>query len=500
MNAVLKESSVVRAAFERIAARAPALVETTAEQRIAKIRKLLAAILEARPKIHEAVRKELGLCDTDIDAQLLMVKAECEFIIKHLAQWMRRQPVKGSLMTLGKKSYIQYEPKGVVLNLATWNAPYAISFVPALGAIAGGNGVIIKPSELAPHSAQVIADIVRAALPEDEATVLQGGPEVAQELLAQPFNHIFYIGGHQVGRLVMRAAAEYFASITLEMGGKNPTIVDASADIEDAARKISWGRLSNAGQVCIAPDYALVHESVQQPFVEALKRSMTAMYNADGKGFDRSPEYPRIINQRHFERIRDLIEDARAKGATIAFGGDYKAEERFIAPTVITNVTDDMKIMHDEIFGPVIAVVPFRQREDVLRMVRSKPKPLALYVYAKDRTEIEYYLRHTTSGSTVVNHNMIQSGTNPCLPFGGVNASGIGRLGGWYTFNETSNARAVVEEGPPLDKNPNAFFPPYTDKYRKMANAMLGRPIVVADGLVSAINGMIRVGSFFSKK
>ncbi|MDR3417506.1 MAG: aldehyde dehydrogenase family protein [Nevskia sp.] len=500
MNAVMKESSAVRTTFERLAARAPALVETTAEQRVAKIQKLLQATLDARPAIHQAVRKELGLCDTDIDAQLLMVKAEAEFITKHLKQWMRQQPVKGSLMTLGKKSYVMYEPKGMVLNLATWNAPYAISFVPAMGAIAAGNAVILKPSELAPHSAQVIADIVRAALPEDECTVIQGGAEVAQELLAQPFNHIFYIGGHQVGRLVMRAAAEYFASITLEMGGKNPTIVDKSADVEDAARKICWGRLSNAGQVCIAPDYALVHESVQGEFVEALRRSMTAMFNADGQGFDKSKEYPRIINQRHFERVQALVEDARAKGAHIAFGGQARAEDRYIAPTIVTDVTEDMRIMQDEIFGPVIAVVPFRTRDDVLRAVRSRPKPLALYIYAKDRAEIDFYLRHTTSGSTVVNHNMIQSGTNPCLPFGGVNASGIGRLGGWYTFAETSNARSVVEEGPPLDKNPSAFFPPYTDKYKKMAGSMLKRPIVVSDALVSAINGVIKVTSAFSRK
>jgi aldehyde dehydrogenase (NAD+) len=224
------------------------------------------------------------------------------------------------------------------------------------------------------------------------------------------------------------------------------------------------------------------------------------MFNADGKGFDQSPEYPRIVNQRHFERIRGLIEDARDKGANIVFGGQTKAEQRFIAPTIITNVSDDMRLMHEEIFGPVLAVVPFKQREDVVRVVRGKPKPLALYIYAKDREQIEFYLRHTTSGSTVVNHNMIQSGTNPCLPFGGVNASGIGRLGGWYTFNETSNARSVVEEGPPLDKNPNAFFPPYTGKYKKMAGSMLDRPIIVSDGLIRFINGVIKTTSFFSKK
>ncbi|MDB5988238.1 MAG: aldehyde dehydrogenase family protein [Nevskia sp.] len=500
MNAQMKESSAVQMAFERAAARAPALIETTAEQRIAKLQKLLQATLAARPQIHAAVRKELGLCDTDIDAQLLMIKGEIEFFVKHLKRWMRRAPVMGSLMTLGKKSYIQYEPKGVVLNLATWNAPYAICLVPAIGALAAGNAVIIKPSELAPHSAQVVADIVEAAYAADECTVLQGGAEVAQELLALPFNHIFYIGGHQVGRLVMKAAAEYFASVTLEMGGKNPTIIDASADIEDAARKIAWARLSNAGQVCIAPDYALVHASIEQPFIEALQRAMTAMFNADGRGFDQSPEYPRIINPRHFERVKDLIEDARSKGATISFGGETKAEQRFIAPTIISKVSEQMKVMSEEIFGPVIAIVPFSTREDVIRTIKRRPKPLALYIYARDREEIDYYLKHTTSGSTVVNHNMIQSGTNPHLPFGGVNASGIGRIGGWQTFAETSNARSVIEEGPPLDKNPNAFFPPYTDKYKKMAGSMLQRPIVVPDVVIHAINGVIKLTSSFSRK
>jgi aldehyde dehydrogenase (NAD+) len=499
MNAVLKPSTEIQAIFERCAARAPLLIETTAEERIAKLQKLLKVTLDSRPAIHAAANKELGLCNTDIDAQLLMVKAEIEFVAKHLKTWMRPQKVTSSLMTLGKKSYVRYEPKGVVLNLATWNAPMCIGLVPAIGAIAAGNSIILKPSELAPHSAQVLADIIATACDPAEFTVVQGGPEVAQELLRQPFNHIFYIGGHAVGRLVMRAAAEYFASITLEMGGKNPTIVDKSADIEDAARKIAWARLSNAGQVCIAPDYALVHASVEKPFVEALKVAMTAMFNADGQGFDKSKEYPRVINNRHLDRIKDLIDDARAKGATIAFGGETRAADRYMAPTIVTNVSDDMKIMQDEIFGPAIAVMPFQTRDDVIRTIRRRPKPLALYIYAKDRAEIDYYLTHTTSGSTVVNHNMIQSGTNPLLPFGGVNASGIGRIGGWNTFAETSNPRSVIEDGPPLDKNPNAFFPPYTDKYKKMAGSMLTRPIVVPSFVIHAINGIIGITSAFKK-
>ncbi|MBI2384275.1 MAG: aldehyde dehydrogenase family protein [Gammaproteobacteria bacterium] len=498
MNDLGSGGTPVRALFARVAARAPALRQTVAEQRAAKLQKLVDAVFAHKAAIYAAVRKELHLCDTDIDAQLMMVKFEAEFIVKNLKDWMRRRPVPGSIMSLGKTSYVQYEPKGVVLNLATWNAPFAIGLVPAMGALAAGNAVILKPSELAPDSAAVLADIVRAAYPEDEFAVIQGGPEVAQELLALPFNHIFYIGGHAVGRLVMKAAADHFASVTLEMGGKNPTIVDASADIEDAARKISLGRLSNAGQICIAPDYVLAHESVHDRFVEALRRAMTAQYNADGKGFENSPEYPRIVNARHFARVRALVEDARDKGARIAFGGQMRAEDRYIAPTVVTGATEDMKIMQEEIFGPVITVAPFRSREEAVETVARRPKPLAAYIYAKDRAQIEYFLAHTTAGSTVVNHNVIQSGTNPHLPFGGVNHSGIGRLGGWYTFAECSNARSVVEEGPPLG-DPNMFFPPYTEKYKKMVASMLGRSLVVPDGVVRAINGIIKLGSPFRR-
>ncbi|MGH8632307.1 MAG: aldehyde dehydrogenase family protein, partial [Burkholderiales bacterium] len=305
MNAVMKDtSSPLRTIFDRLAAKAPQLALTSAAQRADKIRQLLKAVLEARPAICEAGYKELRLGPTDIDAQLLMIKGEGEFIARNLASWMAPQPIQGSLMTLGKTSYVRHEPKGVVLHLSTWNAPIAEAFVLAFGAIAAGCPFVLKPSELAPESANVLVDIVKAVLPEEEFAVVQGGPEVAQELLQQPFNHIFYIGGHAVGRVIMKAAAEHFATVTLEMGGKNPAIVDCSADLEDAATKIGWGRIANAGQVCVAPDYVLVHEAVQRPFVEALGRRMTAMYNPDGKGFDQSPEFARIVNARHFERVK----------------------------------------------------------------------------------------------------------------------------------------------------------------------------------------------------
>jgi aldehyde dehydrogenase (NAD+) len=500
MNAILKESIPdLTALFERLAAKAPALRETTAEQRADKIRRLLAATLAARPAILEAARKELRLQDTDVDAQLLMVKTEAEFIAAHLAEWMRPQPVQGTLMTLGKKCYVQYEPKGVVLNLATWNAPIAIGLVPLLGAIAAGNACLLKPSELAPHSARVLADIVGQVFPEDEFAVVQGGPEVAQEVLRLPFNHIFFIGGHAVGRLVMRAAAEHFASVTLEMGGKNPAIIDRSADLRDAAKKIAWGRVANCGQVCLAPDYALVHETVQRAFIDELGKALKAMYDAAGAGFRHSPELPRIVNRRHFDRIKGLLDDALAQGATLEFGGETEAEDLYISPTLLSNVNDGMRIMQEEIFGPILCVLPFREREDVVREIRKRPKPLGLYLFARDREFIDWVLAHTTSGSTVVNHNLIQSGTNPHLPFGGVNHSGIGRIGGRYSFLECSNPRAVVEDGPGIG-DPDLMFPPYSDKYKQAIAWMLGKRLNVPDAVINALGGLLRLRRIFASR
>lgn len=494
MNAVLKDSGAVTALFQRLAAKAPEIAQTSAGLRADKIRRLLKATLDARPAIIAAVQKELRVHPIDIDGQLLMIKAEAEFAIRNVAQWMQPEVVTPSLMTLGKHSYIRYEPKGIVLHVSTWNAPIAEAFVPAIGAIAAGCVFVLKPSELAPHCSTLLAEIVAKVFAPDEFAVVEGGPDVSQELLRQPFNHIFYIGGHAVGRLIMKAAAEHFATVTLEMGGKNPAIIDQSADLEDAARKISWGRVANAGQVCVAPDYALVHEAVFRPFVEALGRCMTAMYNADGKGFDQSPELARIVNARHFQRVKALLDDAVAKGAKIAFGGQMNEADLFIGPTVVTHVRPEMKIMQDEIFAPILCVLPFARREDIVQEIRRHAKPLSSYVFARDREFIDWAIAHTTSGNTVVNHNLIQSGTNTWLPFGGVNASGMGRLGGRATFLECSNARSVVEDGKGLG-DPNMMFPPYSAKYQQAIDWMLNKGVNMPAGVLKAIHGIVRTFS-----
>ena len=462
----------VKARFAALREGSRTLAATNGAQRAERLRAMLAAVLWNKQRFYDAAHTEMKACDLDVAAQLVMVKSEVDFVAKRVAGWMKPRRVRNSAATLGKKCYILYEPKGVVLNLSTWNAPIAIALVPAVAAIAAGNAFALKPSELAPHSATLLREVLEGAMPHDEFAVFEGGPEVAQELLALPFNHIYYTGGQRVGRLVMKAAADNFAAVTLEMGGKNPAIVDASASLENAARKIAWGRIANAGQVCVAPDYVLAHESVATRFVQALGQAITNMYNNNGAGFEQSAELMRIINDQHFARVSRLLQDARDKGARVAFGGETRAADRFVAPTVLTNVSEDMLIMQEEIFAPILPVIPFKERSEALEIIARRTKPLALYIFATDRAAIDYFLAHTTAGSTVVNHNLIQSGTNPRLPFGGVNHSGIGRIGGEQGFMEMSNPRSVVEQ--PLGLLDLTFnLPPYSKTYRRLIEKAL---------------------------
>jgi aldehyde dehydrogenase (NAD+) len=491
--------SEVETVFARLADNVPALSLSTVEDRCARINKLVEVTLKYRQEIREAIREELKPSDVDIDGQLLMIKTEAEFATKNLKHWVKDKPVQGSIMTLGKKSYIHYEAKGMVLVLGTWNAPIAIGLVPAIGAIAAGCAVIIKPSELAPKSSALLKKIVEESCADNEVAVVEGEAQTAQALLAQPFNHIFYIGGHAVGKLVAKAAADHFASITLEMGGKNPTIIDKSADLDEAALKTAWGRMCNGGQACVCPDYVLVDASVVDEFTEKTKAALDNMYNADGKGPENAEEFGRIVNKRHWARIKGLLDDALEKGAELVYGGESNEDDCYIAPTVIRGVTHDMKIAGEEIFGPIMVIMPYQSREEAIAEIRKHPKPLSTYIFAKDREAIDYFIAHTTSGNMVVNHNVIQSGTNANLNFGGVNASGVGRIGGFSTFAECSNARSVVEEGPAL-MDPKLFMPPYGDKYRKMVDDMLSKPVNIPNAVVNIINSLIKFKSLFSRK
>ncbi len=441
--------------------------QTTAQERLERLDAMWAALLDYKPRLMEAAYNELRLDEEGVLGQMMMVKSEVDFAKKHLAQWMKPRRVKGSAATMGKKCYVRPQAKGVVLNLSTWNAPICIGFVPAVAALAAGNTVFLKPSELAPYTADILKELVDKAFDPSEMTAVNGGAETAAELLKQPFNHIYYTGGQRVGSIVMKAAADHFAGVTLEMGGKNPIIVDASADLKNAAQKSIWGRLVNGGQGCVNPDYVVIEESVCDEYVTHLTGFIESMYNADGKGLENSAYLPCLINEQQTRRVEALIEDAKNKGATVRFGGESNTANRYVSPTVLTNVSEDMDIMHNEIFGPVICIVPWKTREEAVEIVNRRSRSLSLYIYSRNQDNIEYFTTHTKSGGMCVNHNVVHAGTNPHLPFGGINASGIGRIGGYRGFIEMSNERGVLVQ--PLGlRDFNVNFPPYTNFFRKM--------------------------------
>ena len=462
---MLQKLSDISSRFNTLKAATPRLRNTSAADRVARMSALWEATVDRKDDLIKAAHKERGTHDLDMAAELVMIKSEVDFMSKNLAKWMKPEKVKNSLATMGKRCEIRRQSKGVVLNMAAYNAPTAESFVPMLASIAAGNSMAIKPSELAPDSAQIIAEIVSEAFPKDEADVFLGGVKTAQGLLEQPFDHIYYTGGMAVGKIVMKAAADNLASVTLEMGGKNPVIIDETASLENAAKKLAWGRVMNAGQVCIAPDYAIVHESVKEAFQSQISEQINALYNSDQSGLDNSPYVPRIINERHTKRIKALLDDSIKKGATVVSGGRVNIKDNYIEPTILTDVSEDMEIMQEEVFGPILCVLGYKAREEVLAHIAPRTNSLALYIYSTNQDNIEYFLNNTSSGSAVVNNNCIQSGTNPNLPFGGVGNSGMGRIGGYEGFRTMSNERSIVHQ--PLDKFRDFLIqlPPYSDRY-----------------------------------
>ena len=451
------EANPYQAVFDRLNALTPALARTTAAERAAKLRALYQAVYDLRAEIGQAGLDELGM---DGKLHLIPLKGEIDFFCERLESWMGNEEVEDVPALQGRKAYVHWEPKGVVLHLSTWNSPVLISLSPLVSMIAAGNAVVLKPSEVAPLSAEMVVRVIEKAGLANEVAVITGGPEVAGALLKLPFNHICYVGNNRVGRIVMEAAAQHFAGVTLEMGGKNPAVIERDANVEDAASKIAFVRHLIAGQVCLCPDYLLVHESIKDAYVDALKAKINAFYNASGEGFQSSADLPRIINERHAMRIKALIDDAVSKGARVLMGGEVDPANRFVSPTILDNVTEDMEIFQEEVFGPVLTVHGFTTREDAAREIAKRPKPLGLYVFTQDRETADWYIDNTRSGTAAVNNAAIQANI-ATLPFGGSNHSGIGRLGGKAGFQEFSNGRAVVEDALDPAQGAMMFYPPF---------------------------------------
>ncbi|MEZ4901227.1 MAG: aldehyde dehydrogenase family protein [Spirosomataceae bacterium] len=459
------QSTDIQRVFEAQQQHRSVIALTDAKVRTQKLEKIKAYILEHQATIEQAMYDDFRKPSAEV-VQLgeVYILLEVKFACKNLKRWMQPQRLSTPLGLIGTSNYIKHEPKGNVLIISPWNYPLSLAIKPLVSAIAAGNVAILKPSEMTPNTSKFIKKMIGDLFEQTEVAVFEGDATIATELLRLPFNHIFFTGAPTVGKIVMRAAAEHLASVTLELGGKSPNIIDETADIKKVAAMTAWSKCLNNGQTCIAVDYVIIHASKKEEFVGAYRDAVKAMYNTNGHGVEHSDSYARIVNSRHFMRIKSYLDDAVAKGATIEVGGSTITDQNFIEPTLLTHVNDGMKVMQEEIFGPVLPVITYRDKEEVIDYVNSKEKPLALYIHSKSNQNIDYFLNNTTAGDTVINDLMLQF-SNVEIPFGGVNNSGIGKSNGFFGFQEFSNLRGVSRRQFGTMK---FIYPPYTDKVKKL--------------------------------
>lgn len=440
------------------------VARTTARERIAKLRMLHKGIMANRQAIRDAMYRDFRKHPSEVDlTEIYPVVSDIKHAILHLRRWMSPRRVAAPLPLLGTSSYIHYEPKGVVLIISPWNFPVNLTFGPLVSAIAAGNCALLKPSELTPHTSAVMRSIVADLFDPREVALIEGAVATSQALLDLPFNHIFFTGSPAVGKIVMAAAARHLSSVTLELGGKSPTIIDESADIDKAARRLAWAKCLNNGQICIAPDYVFVHERQREAFLEKMTGYIRQFYGDNAASAD---AYARLVNDRHFARVKGYVDDALAKGARLVAGGQVNQEDAFIAPTILTDVDPQSSLMQEEIFGPVLPVYTFRDLQEPLDVINSKEKPLVLYIYSNNRRTIRRIIENTRAGGTSINHSGVYYFNNN-LPFGGSNHSGIGKGHGFFGFEAFSNPRGVFRQVVPWSAI-ELMMPPYTRLKQKI--------------------------------
>jgi aldehyde dehydrogenase (NAD+) len=428
-----------------------------------QLRRLKALLAEHEKDLLAALAADLGKPRVEAWAtDLGIVVSEIDHTLRRLKRWTKPEKVRLPLAQRPGRARVYREPLGVVLVIAPWNYPVHLALLPMVGAIAGGNCVVGKPSELAAHTSATLARLVPQYLDPDGVAIVEGGVAETESLLEQRFDHVFYTGNGRVGRLVMEAAAKQLMPVTLELGGKSPVIVADDADLDVAARRIAWGKFLNAGQTCVAPDYALVARGVREPLVERIARSVREFYGADPKA---SPDYARIVNERHFRRLEALLTDG-----TPAVGGETDPEQRYIAPTVLEGVRLDAPVMADEIFGPLLPIIPVSGVDEAIGFVNARAHPLALYLFSGSEAVQERVLTGTTSGGIGVNATVLQTAV-PDLPFGGVGGSGMGAYHGRASFETFSHRKAVLAKSTRVD--PRLAYPPYSRRKERWLRRLL---------------------------
>ena len=428
-----------------------------------KFRKQQLKLLSKNIKNHEnelldALYKDLGKSKVEAYAtEIGMLLKSIKLMRKELKNWSKTKQTDTPLYLFPTKSYIKKEPYGTVLIIGPFNYPVQLVFEPLIGAIAAGNTAIVKPSELTPHVTIVIKDIIEDTFDEAYVSVVEGGIEETQTLLSLPFDYMFFTGSEKVGKIVYEAAARKLIPVTLELGGKSPVIVDDTANIKVASERISFGKFTNAGQTCVAPDYILVQRKVKNDLIKALKKTITEFY---GENIEKSPDFGRIVNQKHFNRLNDLIQIHKDN---VVFGGNSSKEDLYIEPTLLDNITNDNKIMKEEIFGPILPIITYDNFDEVLEIIQSKSKPLSLYLFSEDENMTHRVVEELSFGGGAINDTLMHL-ANPNLPFGGVGSSGIGQYHGKYSFDTFSHMKSYTFKSTRLESS--LFFPPYKGKFK----------------------------------
>ncbi|HDJ6095940.1 TPA: aldehyde dehydrogenase, partial [Staphylococcus aureus] len=423
-----------------------------------QLKKLSKAIKSYESDILEALYTDLGknkveAYATEIGITLKSIKNAR----KELKNWTKTKNVDTPLYLFPTKSYIKKEPYGTVLIIAPFNYPFQLVFEPLIGAIAAGNTAIIKPSELTPNVARVIKRLINETFDANYIEVIEGGIEETQTLIHLPFDYVFFTGSENVGKIVYQAASENLVPVTLELGGKSPVIVDETANIKVASERICFGKFTNAGQTCVAPDYILVHESVKDDLITALSKTLREFY---GQNIQQSPDYGRIVNLKHYHRLTSLLNSAQMN---IVFGGHSDEDERYIEPTLLDHVTNDSAIMQEEIFGPILPILTYQSLDEAIAFIHQRPKPLSLYLFSEDENATQRVINELSFGGGAINDTLMHL-ANPKLPFGGVGASGMGRYHGKYSFDTFTHEKSYIFKSTRLESG--VHLPPYKGKFK----------------------------------
>jgi aldehyde dehydrogenase (NAD+) len=407
------------------------------------LKNLKEEILTNEDKIFKALNNDLKKCNYETYlSEIGILITEIDLFLKNIEKWAKPKRVKSSLLSFPSSDYIYSEPYGKVLVISPWNYPFQLAILPVLSAVAAGNTVVLKPSEHAPHTSKLVKEILESVFEKSHVLVIEGAAETASKLLEYRWDYIFFTGSVRIGKIVASAAAKHLTPTTLELGGKNPCIIDDTIDLRLASRRIVWGKFINAGQTCIAPDFLIVKRNIKDKLITHLSEEIEKAYGKDPK---QSEDYPRIVNKTNLSRLSNMIKDTK-----ILFGGEYDIETRYFSPTIIDEPRIDSPIMDEEIFGPILPIISYDKENQIEELISKYEKPLALYVFSSNKKFSEKIIRKYSFGGGAINDTIIQVG-NPNLPFGGVGHSGIGKYHGKTSFDQLSHKKAIVKKGNWLD-------------------------------------------------